>query len=330
MKITEYPEVQTLDDSNVFLLDGSQGTKIINSKKMLTSLMDLLSTSELLDKIDLSQLEELTNDNRVSGSTTVLIGKSGSENVKIKLGNIRFISGDEHSNTSTKRYMYRCKNLGSYVTPEQFASIKDGSFKDLFLGDYWIINGVTWIIADFNYWWNCGDNACTTRHLVIVPDDQLYTANMNDTNITTGGYTGSKMYTANLNQAKTMIDAAFGAEHILNHRELLTNAVKDGQPSGGAWFNSTVELMNEPMVYGSYIHTPANNGSVIPYRYTIDKTQLALMAANPNFINPHRHWYWLRDVVSAANFAAVNGHGDASYGSASDVGGVRPVFGIVG
>jgi hypothetical protein len=84
------------------------------------------------------------------------------------------------------------------------------------------------------------------------------------------------------------------------------------------------------MMYGSLVFTPAGDGSFVPNRYTIDKTQLALMAAHPRYINPGRYWYWLRDVVSGAYFAYVISHGDAGSGSASGSGGVRPVFGVIG
>ena len=76
---------------------------------------------------------------------------------------------------------------------------------------------------------------------------------MNPTNTTEGGYVGSKMYTEGLERAKAIFKAAFGEEHLLAHREYLTNAVTDGKPSGGAWHTSLVELMSEQMVYGSRI-----------------------------------------------------------------------------
>lgn len=60
------------------------------------------------------------------------------------------------------------------------------------MGDYWVINGINWRIVDFNYWYNCGDTAFIKHHLVIMPDTVLYEARMNPTNITTGGYVGSK------------------------------------------------------------------------------------------------------------------------------------------
>lgn len=112
------------------------------------------------------------------------------------------------------------------------------------------------------------------KDLVIMPDKPLYNAQMNETNITTGGYVGSKMYTKNLAQAKTLAASAFG-DLILTHREYLTNAVSNGYPSAGAWFDSTLELPNEIMMYGSLVFTPAGDGTVVVNRYTIGKTQLA-------------------------------------------------------
>lgn len=224
------------------------------------------------------------------------------------------------------RNIFRGNHLGSSVTAAQKAAIKAGTFDDLYVGDYWTIGGVNWRIVDINYWMRCGDTDFTTPHLVIMPDTNLYTAQMNETNITTGGYVGSLMYTTNLETAKTTIASAFG-DMVLTHREYLTNAVTSGYPSAGVWYDSTVELPNEIMMYGSYVHTPAGDGSVIPTRYTINKSQLALFKLVPKFIH-NRQWFWLRDVVSAAHFAGVANHGGTGCGGASASHGVRPVFAI--
>jgi len=225
-----------------------------------------------------------------------------------------------------RRNVYRGKNLGTTITAAQKAAIQAGTFDDLFIGDYWVINGVNWVIADMDYWYNCGDTAFTNHHLVIVPSTSLYNATMNETNTTEGGYVGSLMYTENLNDAKTTISTAFG-DMLLTHREFLVNAVTDGYPSAGAWFDSTVELMNEVMVYGSYICTPASNGVTSVIRTTIDKQQLSLFRLNPRAIN-NRGYIWLRDVVSSSRFAAVGNYGRALNSAASLSGGVRPAFAI--
>lgn len=228
--------------------------------------------------------------------------------------------------TINRRNVYRGKNLGTAVTAAQKAAIQAGTFDDLFIGDYWVINGINWVIADMDYWYNCGNTPFTNHHLVIVPNTSLYNATMNETNTTQGGYVGSLMYTANLDQAKTIISTAFG-DMLLTHKEYLINAVTNGYPSAGAWFDSTVELMNEIMVYGSYIYTPAGDGTTMVTRYTINKQQLSLFRLNPRAIN-NRVSIWLRDVVSSSHFAYVYYDGGAYYNYASNSGGVRPAFAI--
>ena len=224
--------------------------------------------------------------------------------------------------------IYRGKNLGTSVTAEQWAAINEGTFDDLYIGDYWVINGVNWRIAAFDYYLNTGDTNCTTHHVVIVPDTCLGSnKQMNSSNITTGGYTGSKMYTTNLANAKTLINNAFGSAHILNHRQYLTTTVANGRPSAGSWFNSTVELMNEQNVYGGKFFAPTSDGSTVPALYTIDKSQFPLFALEPSRIT-NRATYWLRDVVSAALFAGVTIGGYATYANASNSYGVRPAFSI--
>lgn len=223
--------------------------------------------------------------------------------------------------------IYRGKNLGSAVTAAQWAAIKAGTFDDMYIGDYWAIGGVTYRIAAFDYYYRTGDTACSEHHVVLVPDTNMYTHCMNDTNITTGGYVGSKMYTEGLNQAKTTITAAFGTAHILNHRQYLCNAVTNGRQSAGSWYDSTVELMTEQNCYGGKVFGVSNDGSSIPALYTVDKSQYPLFAFRPDMIS-NRAWFWLRDVVSAAHFAGVSSDGLANYGGASAAGGVRPAFSI--
>lgn len=223
--------------------------------------------------------------------------------------------------------IYRGKNLGSAVTAAQWAAIKAGTFDDMYIGDYWAIGGVTYRIAAFDYYYRTGDTACSEHHVVLVPDTNMYTHCMNDTNITTGGYVGSKMYTEGLNQAKTTITAAFGTAHILNHRQYLCNAVTNGRQSAGSWYDSTVELMTEQNCYGGKVFGVSNDGSSIPALYTVDKSQYPLFAFRPDMIS-NRAWFWLRDVVSAARFAFVGSYGVADCNNASNATGVRPAFSI--
>lgn len=238
------------------------------------------------------------------------------------------------NNAGAHNAIYRGKSLGSTVTTAQYAAIKAGTFDDLYIGDYWTIGGVNYRIAAFDYYLNSGDTDCTTHHVVIVPDTCLYNAQMHNTssggwesgaaNTTAGGYVGSDMYKSNLEQAKTTIKSAFSG-HVLKHRIYLTNAVANGRASGGAWCDSEVDLMCEQMVYGSGIFSPVSDGSNVPANYRVEKSQLPLFQHEPSRICNRNDW-WLRDVITASRFAAVDTYGSAPYYAASHSRGVRPAF----
>ena len=239
-----------------------------------------------------------------------------------------------YDNAGAHNSIYRGKNLGTTVTEEQWEAISSGTFTDLYIGDYWVIGGVNWRIAAFDYYLNSGDTNCTTHHVVIVPDTCLYNAQMHNTssggwesgaaNTTAGGYVGSDMYKSNLEQAKTTIKSAFSG-HVLKHRIYLTNAVANGRASGGAWCDSEVDLMCEQMVYGSGIFSPVSDGSNVPANYRVEKSQLPLFQHEPSRICNRATW-WLRDVITASYFALIGNGGYAHCSYASNSLGVRPAF----
>lgn len=321
MKITDYEKVQALAASNIFLLDGPNGTKTIAADALAKALIGLLSSKDFIGGVNLS---ELTQINELVSGNKLLVGTTDG-NKAIAAEDALFAMLDGFAPVELRRVLFRGKNLGTALTAVQKAAIKDGSFKGMFLGDYWSIGGRIWRIVDMDYWYNCGDTAFTSHHLVIMPDEALYNAQMNTTNVTTGGYVGSAMYKSNLVNAKTIVNAAFQGS-VLTHREYLCNAVANGRPSGGAWFDSSIELPNEPMMYGHPHFSPTSDGSTVPSIYTISKTQLALFMVCPRFIVNRSYNQWLRDVVSSAYFARVSNFGGTGCLSASGSYGVRPVF----
>ena len=213
-------------------------------------------------------------------------------------------------------------DLGTSFTAEQSADIRAGNFEKVRTGGYWTINGRKYWAAHADYRLNCGDTALTTHHMLVVPDKVLYNDVMNDTNVTTGAYYGSKMKTSGLDAALTTIKQDFGTDHILTYRALLANAISNGLSSGWAWYDSQIDLMNEHMVYGSYAW---GGGSQNGYDTGADKSQLALFQARPDLICNRQNW-WLRDVQSAAAFCGVDHNGVAAARAASDSLGVRPAF----
>ena len=221
------------------------------------------------------------------------------------------------------------------------ANIANGTFRDIFPGDYITkqvtISGtaytVNWVVADCDYWWHKGDqnNGMETHHVVIVPQAPIFNARMNPTNTTEGGYAGSEMYRNVIPACATGIVNAFGASHILTFRDWLisgvaANQISSGLPNftGGAqwgaspWVSVQCDLMTEKMVLGA----PVNSASALDEWCAT--RQMSAYRLSEKLINCNRQWYWLRNIVSSADFAVVNGYDGAGANHASDVHGVRP------
>lgn len=232
--------------------------------------------------------------------------------------------------------VYRGKYLGNSLTAEQSAAIQAGTFDDIFVGDYWTINGVNWRVAGCDPYYRCGDNISLGHHIAVVPDGNLYSTKWNETNNTISGgpnggvgYVGSsiraniKAASGDAQGAEAKVIAAFGSSHVLSYRQLYpTTYDSSGNATGWAWTDARVELMNEVLVYGQQAWTGNGNGN--GHEVGIDKQQLPLFALNPQMVNIRAYW-WLRSVISASDACLVNYAGHANYTGASNSLGVRPL-----
>lgn len=219
-------------------------------------------------------------------------------------------------------------------------NIANGTFRDIFPGDYITkqvtISGtaytVNWVVADCDYWINKGDqgSGMTTHHVVIVPQAPIFSANMNNDNVTTGGYAGSRMYRETIPACATGIVNAFGSDHILTFRDGISNSVDTSHVSSGItqwtgtpgwwgeWVSAQCNLMSEKMVYGAPICAAGAMDNTMATR------QMSAFRLSERLINYNRQIWWLRDVVSSAFFAVVGSYGNAGTCGASYVFGVRP------
>lgn len=292
-----YTDRGTLADTDAFLVNDGTGMK----KSVLSKLSDFV-----LDKIANKAFTKLQTSNKT------ILGA---------INELDDIVG--YDNAAAHNAIYRGKNLGTQFTAEMSANIKNGTFKDLYCGDYLVINGTTYRFMDLDYLYKTGDTSLETHHILVVPDAPMYNHVMNDTNTTEGGYVGSKMYISGLDQALAKVKADFGEAHIVTYRNLLVNTVSNGVPSNWAWYSRQIDLMNEEMVYGTRAWSQASQNG---YDTGTNKSQLAAFKHNHSLISSCRSWYWLRAVRSSANFCDVGSYGGASDGGASAAGGVRPCF----
>ena len=216
----------------------------------------------------------------------------------------------------------RCKYLGTSITDAQNTAIKNRTYDDLFIGDYWTINGVNWRIVAIDYYYNIGDTNFDKGNIIVMPDTFLYNTQMNETNTTVGAYGNSLMRTQNLNDARTIARNAFGS-HLANHRIVLANSVDASGPSNWDWYDSDgVELPNEVQIYGTRVWGSPLKG----FDVATQKQQFPLMSLAPQFVNI-RQTYWLQDVSSASvssGFTAVYASGNADHNIAAHSFGVRP------
>lgn len=259
-----------------------------------------------------------------------------------KIENAEYQSRVIYDNAAAHNGIYRGKDLTTYFNGgEMSAAIANGSFRDIYPGDYIIksvtIDGTTysnvkWVVMDLDYHRRAGGTETTAHHVVLMPETTLGTQAMNATNITTGGYVGSVMWTTHIPKVVTGIEAAFGDTHVLTHRELLSNTVDTsikscgyngwtGAASNWAWTDVKVNLANEPMVYG------IRDASSSFFDVGECTKQLAAFNLNHGLRCSKRQWWWLRAVAYSTAFAYVSNDGAAYGTSASNAGGgVRPYF----
>ena len=146
---------------------------------------------------------------------------------------------------------------------------------------------------------------------------------MNSTNITTGGYVGSNMYTTTLPTWAGYLSTTFGS-HLLTNREIFDNAVNsNGQSSSWFWYSCQLALLNEVQVYGTRAWSGDYGAS--GYDIGIDYPILPLALFDSRYVINRAPW-WLRTVVSSSAFPAVGDAGNADRTVASAVVGVRPRF----
>ena len=219
------------------------------------------------------------------------------------------------------------------------ANIANGSFKDIFPGDYITksvtISGTTytvnWVVSDCDYWINKGDTtAIGAHHVAIVPQQPILGVRMNSTNTTEGGYAASEMYKKIIPAFATGIVSAFGSSHILTFRDLIVNNINASgislgnsswlgvsAPRSVQWVDAQCNLIGEHMVYGHSVWSSGGENQMIQIR------QMSAFRLSEKLITCNRLTWWLRDVVSSTDFAVVT-TGFADTHAASHELGVRP------
>lgn len=165
MKFTDYPLADSMADEDVFLIDGARGTKKIPKERVITEIKDYPETKVLADDDNL-----------------VITGSNGTRLIppdKVipkPYGDIYELYDTLEIPWQLRRTIYRGKNLGSRLTDEQKKNISNGTFKGMFLGDYWkysSLNTYQYRIVDFNHYRHSTTQGVKepTKQVVIMADN---------------------------------------------------------------------------------------------------------------------------------------------------------------
>ena len=234
-----------------------------------------------------------------------------------------------------------------YTIDDICAMIADGSFSDIYIGDYFTLSGsienvpcfveqtgddgtkslvestqtvnynTKFRIAGLDTYLNTGSTAFVQHHAVIVPDDIIGSNRMNSTNVTTGGYVGSFMFTSVLPVYDAHFDVKFN-NHLLSHREILSNSTTNGTANNWEWKDVKMVLASEPELMGTTVKS-------VSLDVGINYNQFPLLKIAPKYI-VNRNQYWTKAVATSTQFVSIYSNGMLSFNSSSLNGGIRPCF----
>ena len=216
----------------------------------------------------------------------------------------------------------RGKKLGNTLTSEMLASIRDGSFNDLYVCDYIETEDNIYRFMDFDYFLGCCSSASGGRiekhHAILVPDKAMISSAIdNYPEVTQPKET--HMYVNKLPEVTQTLKGIFENDNVAMMDRVITKTV-NGESTGWDWVNVGADLLTEVMVMGH-----SSWGQWVGFQTGIMKGQLAGFRYNHSLMCSNED-YWLRDKRSATNYALISFDGYSSSDTGSLQHGVRPFF----
>lgn len=207
------------------------------------------------------------------------------KDVRNAIANAIMLAANGSSKTSDDQFdpinhanIYRGKNLGNAITPEQLTAIRNGTFDDLYVGDYWTINGTTYRIADFDYFYNFGfggfDFNEKQHHIVVVNDVIVNNSSWpayNYNSDSDSNYADSTLRSYIQSNVLKTIENDFGTNNIIKHYEMFDSD----------YYFTKVELLDCIKIFGYRCNSSSYEPNGIYHQWN---TQLALFRLNRGMI----------------------------------------------
>lgn len=178
-RIDGLTEATTAEDEDLLLIrkaDGT-GTRNIKKKNLIPKVVDKVGDLKELITADKTSVVKAVNEIRKRGDDRAHDESARVFNVEIKVNHLNELIGYVvQDNAESHNNIYRGKNLGSSLTNIQLQGIKDGTFKDLFVGDYFDTGSQKLYVAHLDYFLERtifsleGHFPLLTHHLVLISD----------------------------------------------------------------------------------------------------------------------------------------------------------------
>lgn len=202
------------------------------------------------------------------------------------------------------RNMFRGKNLGNIFTTAQKTAVQNGTFDDLWVGDYWSIGGIDYRIVDIDYFYNRGNPKNSSHHLVIMPDQNMYkyVANTDSNGV---GYEGTNLWKSGLNAAMSTINNAFQSSVLSTTVWHETSRNSSNIATAYRWATITVDIPSSFMLFGALNSSGPINSTVIAGPFT---EILAAMRIKPELVVPDNTLLSGADNTASWTSSSVNGY----------------------
>ena len=145
--------------------------------------------------------------------------------------------------------------LGTSITDAQHSAIANGSFKDIYPGDYWALGSYKLLVADcdpysgYNIYWGKSLN----HHVVCMVLNTKPSIPMTDDNSITGGLTGTRVYTEMMPEILSEVEDLVGSDNILTMpTTLIADTVDASTGHVTHWLQSRTERIFLPTAVQLY------------------------------------------------------------------------------
>lgn len=230
--------------------------------------------------------------------------------------------------------IFRGKNLGATPTSDQLRAIRDGNFKDLWIGDYWTGKSGSnrWRIAGFNFFPGSLFVDGEANHIVVISDHIV--GELGAATLSAGPEKDGIFWNSSNYNVKNVVSSDLYSS-LVNMRVRVTGGMgPTGWPAFPSEINRSVMWPRQSWIMGSNDISVVDNGLWIT-NATVPgslETQLPLMQMAPKFQKSNNH-YWMHKQngnVSYVRYHDVWCAPETVDGRVTTHAGFRPVFCIKG